>query len=226
MSQNASPEETGVLNAVACVLQLTTEQNDNLQPVQNLPRFSFHMEKVPDAGVEDYCRHLGDHFDVTPALYPVLMLYMYRAVSNRKGLVINSFTVHRLLLTSFTLLAKYYEDLHFSNSYYAKVGGLDLEELNALEKEMLTIISFDLSIPPQVYLYYIESLKKHIAGCQRCASRAAEQNSLLASATDPGTPPPRHRSPGLSPEEGLRPKKKQMRQRTMPKETKKPKNFN
>ena len=190
------PLENSVLDAVACVLQLTVMQNDRLQPLENpaLPKIPFAGKDVPDIGVEAYCRRLGELFDVTPSLYPVVLVYIYRVVKQNAGLVINSFTIHRLIITSFTIMAKFHEDLHCDNSYYAKAGGIDLGELNLLEKEMLATIDFDLFIPPQTYLYYTTSLQNHVAGCQSCATRVSGHSH------SPDPEPNQEKDPGSMPQ--------------------------
>lgn len=41
---------------------------------------------------------------------------------------------------------KFLEDDYFSNSYYAKIGGIKLSELNHIEASFLKLIDFDIFI--------------------------------------------------------------------------------
>ncbi|KAF9106417.1 hypothetical protein BGX29_009573 [Mortierella sp. GBA35] len=62
------------------------------------------------------------------------------------GFRINSFNIHRLLITSLMIAAKFTSDLFYSNARYAKVGGLALLELNQLELEFLFTSKFELNV--------------------------------------------------------------------------------
>ncbi|EKD54015.1 MAG: Cyclin-dependent kinase [uncultured bacterium] len=67
---------------------------------------------------------------------------------------LSDFNIHRLLLTSFLLATKYYDDLPFTNKYISKTGGISTNELNSLEIEFLSNISFTLSISEKDYREY------------------------------------------------------------------------
>jgi len=45
--------------------------------------------------------------------------------------------MNSLLLVANVIAVKYNEDIYYANSYYAKIGGISLSELNLLEKEFL-----------------------------------------------------------------------------------------
>ncbi|KAJ3337146.1 activating signal cointegrator 1 complex subunit [Gonapodya sp. JEL0774] len=64
----------------------------------------------------------------------------------KKVLIINSFNVHRLLITGVMIASKLFSDVFFLNSHYAKVGGLPVQELNQLEIEFLIFTDFNLHI--------------------------------------------------------------------------------
>ena len=51
---------------------------------------------------------------------------------------INSLTVHRFLIAAATVAAKGLCDVFWTNSTYAKVGGVSKKELSILELELLT----------------------------------------------------------------------------------------
>ncbi|KAF8961772.1 hypothetical protein BGZ46_001298 [Entomortierella lignicola] len=75
----------------------------------------------------------------TPAQTPKLSV-----ASN--GFRINSFNIHRLLITCIMVAAKFTSDHFYSNARYAKVGGLSLLELNQLELEFLFTTRFELNV--------------------------------------------------------------------------------
>jgi hypothetical protein len=50
--------------------------------------------------------------------------------------------MHRVLLTATLIAIKYSEDTFYSNEYYAKVGGIQTNELNKMELEFLEKLDF------------------------------------------------------------------------------------
>lgn len=70
-------------------------------------------------------------------------------------------TVHRLLFVSLVVCAKLVDDAWCTNRYYARVAGVDTDELNALEREFLSTINFTLCYERDVfdtYSHVIDSL--------------------------------------------------------------------
>ncbi|KAB8336690.1 hypothetical protein FH972_021001 [Carpinus fangiana] len=60
--------------------------------------------------------------------------------------VVDSFNIHRLVIAGVTCASKFFSDVFYTNSRYAKVGGLPLPELNHLELQFLVLNEFKLSI--------------------------------------------------------------------------------
>ena len=57
------------------------------------------------------------------------------------------------------LAIKYNEDDYYSNKYYAKVGGINLDEINDLEYNFLILLNFDIYISNDSFQYYLDSLE-------------------------------------------------------------------
>ncbi|KAF4344966.1 PHO85 cyclin-6 [Fusarium beomiforme] len=61
--------------------------------------------------------------------------------------VVDSFNIHRLIISGVTCASKFFSDVFYTNSRYAKVGGLPLVELNHLELQFLLLNDFRLAVP-------------------------------------------------------------------------------
>jgi hypothetical protein len=61
--------------------------------------------------------------------------------------VVDSYNIHRLVIAGVTCASKFFSDVFYTNSRYAKVGGLPLPELNHLELQFLILNDFRLSVP-------------------------------------------------------------------------------
>ncbi|KAK4162367.1 cyclin-domain-containing protein [Cladorrhinum sp. PSN259] len=61
--------------------------------------------------------------------------------------VVDSYNIHRLIIAGVTCSSKFFSDVFYTNSRYAKVGGLPLAELNHLELQFLLLNDFRLAVP-------------------------------------------------------------------------------
>ncbi len=89
------------------------------------------------------------------------MQIQYSQVNRRDFLkfeFFKKFNFFRILLASVLLSIKYNEDDFYSNTFYAKVGGISLKEINLLEFEFMKLIQFNLFVQEEVYLKYKEYL--------------------------------------------------------------------
>lgn len=68
------------------------------------------------------------------------------AASQPTFFVVDSFNIHRLIIAGVTCASKFFSDVFYTNSRYAKVGGLPLAELNHLEIQFLLLNDFRLAI--------------------------------------------------------------------------------
>ncbi|GKU01504.1 unnamed protein product [Fusarium langsethiae] len=75
----------------------------------------------------------------TPSEHPVIAAATY--------FVVDSFNIHRLIISGVTCASKFFSDVFYTNSRYAKVGGLPLVELNHLELQFLLLNDFRLAVP-------------------------------------------------------------------------------
>lgn len=53
------------------------------------------------------------------------LIYIDRLINQNQNLIVNSLCVHRLIITSLMLAAKFFDDQYFNNAYYGKVGGVN-----------------------------------------------------------------------------------------------------
>ncbi|GJP48474.1 hypothetical protein CLOM_g7751 [Closterium sp. NIES-68] len=74
------------------------------------------------------------------------------------GMSITSLNVHRLLVTSVMVAAKFLGSAYFNNACFATVGGIGTSEINKLELDFLFRINFTLNVTAEEFKQY----KMHI----------------------------------------------------------------
>ena len=66
--------------------------------------------------------------------------------------------------------AKFYDDSFFNNELYARIGGVSVDELNALELEFVFLINFSLLITEEEFQKYYNELYTHCNSiCNHCS---------------------------------------------------------
>ena len=70
----------------------------------------------------------------------------------------NSYNIHRLLISAVTVSTKFFSDFFYSNARYARVGGIPLQEINKLEIQFMLLCDFKLSIPIEQLQRYADLL--------------------------------------------------------------------
>ncbi|KAJ9479058.1 PHO85 cyclin-6 [Pseudozyma hubeiensis] len=81
-----------------------------------------------------------------------------------RGFAIDSYNVHRLVIAGVTVASKFFSDVFYTNSRYAKVGGLPPHELNQLELQFLLLNDFRLTIPLEEMQRYADQLLMYASG--------------------------------------------------------------
>ncbi|KAE8214763.1 hypothetical protein CF327_g1861 [Tilletia walkeri] len=89
-----------------------------------------------------------------------------------RGFAIDSFNVHRLIIAGLTVSSKFFSDVFYTNSRYAKVGGLPVHELNQLELQFLLLNDFRMVIPLPELQRYADQLLIYGKGQQQIKSVA------------------------------------------------------
>ncbi|KAG6855282.1 hypothetical protein H0H87_005536, partial [Tephrocybe sp. NHM501043] len=74
-----------------------------------------------------------------------------------RSFVIASFNIHHLAIAGVTIASKFFSDVFYTISHYAKVGGLPLAKLNQLELQFL-LNNFCLIISSAEMQHYAEQL--------------------------------------------------------------------
>ncbi|KAF9340812.1 hypothetical protein BGZ91_000087 [Linnemannia elongata] len=119
-------------------------------------------------------------------------------------LIINSFNIHRLLITSILVACKFSSDVFYPNVRYARVGGLPLSELNQLELEFLFLSQFELNTTEselQAYGNKLLMYHQRLNGTERAAYdaitpakgeyvRLNEKKQILTDVKPAHPPPP------------------------------------
>ena len=95
--------------------------------------------------------------------FVLALIYIDRLITKRR-IVLDQLNVHRLLVTSVMLAAKFFDDHYLDNQHYAAVGGVPKAEMNVLELEFLFLLEFNLHVTRADYDMYRTALHAKFEG--------------------------------------------------------------
>ena len=136
------------------------EMNEKKRRVQSKSVFDCKTG-IPSLPVYQYLMRLVKGARGSAELFVAVLIYINR-LDKCAGIDLTSRNCHRLILTTFIIAAKANEDFVFSNTYYAQVGGVSLEDLNEMEVFFLNSVDWNVSTTVEYPLY----AEKLLTGCE------------------------------------------------------------
>ncbi|KAI0346971.1 cyclin-domain-containing protein [Trametopsis cervina] len=124
---------------------------------------TFHARNIPTISLEAYLLRILRYCPASNEVFLSLLVYfdrMSRLAKEACGrpFIIDSYNIHRLVIAGVTVASKFFSDVFYTNSRYAKVGGLPQDELNQLELQFLLLNNFSLMISTGEMQRYAEQL--------------------------------------------------------------------
>jgi hypothetical protein len=111
---------------------------------------------VSPISINEYLDRITKYVIVEKSVLIMLVIFIDRTCTVLPDFIISSLTIHRFLIAAVTVCCKSVSDKYSTNTFFAKVGGIGVEELNILELELCKIVDWKLSISNSaVEMYYL-----------------------------------------------------------------------
>jgi hypothetical protein len=153
-------EEQMIISTIEIISDLfinICEENKIKKSNKNFIIRSFTNKFIPSISIKDYILRLAKHSKVNESTIIIVLIYIDR-ICNINHLNLTYYNIHKLILASFILAIKYNEENYYSMTFYSKIGGISLSELNNLEFECLILIRYNLFIQPKLFDKYYKDL--------------------------------------------------------------------
>jgi len=136
-------------------------KRNNKRQVSNTHASKFCALLLPKIPIHEYVSRIVLCSNCSEECFVLALIYIERWVQENPGVFVNAYNVHRLILTSVMIAHKYLDDESLDNSYYCRVGGLSLKEINELEREFLLMINFNLHVENELFTAWNNCLIDH-----------------------------------------------------------------
>ncbi|KAK8481894.1 hypothetical protein V6N11_029066 [Hibiscus sabdariffa] len=170
-----------LLTFLSSLLEEVAESNDVNSGFKAQKISVFHGLTRPTISIQSYLDRIHKYANCSPSCFVVAYVYLDRFAQRQPSLPITSFNVHRLLITSVMVAAKFMDDMYYNNAYYAKVGGISTTEMNFLEVDFLFGLGFNLNVTPNTFYTYHSYLQRKMMLQQPPPSVVAESSLSLGS---------------------------------------------
>ncbi|KAL7598741.1 cyclin-P3-1 isoform X1 [Lactuca sativa] len=156
-----NPGNPKVLSLLSSLLERSIIKNEALLEATQTKDVvtAFHGSRAPTLSIKEYIDRIFKYSSCSPSCFVVAQVYIDRFI-HCGNVNLTSLSVHRLLITSVMLAAKFIDDAFYNNAYYAKVGGVTTAELNRLEMKFLFGLDFRLHVSVGTFGKYCSELEK------------------------------------------------------------------
>ncbi|GAM28488.1 hypothetical protein SAMD00019534_116640, partial [Acytostelium subglobosum LB1] len=156
-SKPDSPIECLLKSLIICTNQFLAYAD---QYPNNFTQFLPENMKLPMITIDMYIARILKYSPCSKECFITTLMYIDRLITKR-GFVVNSYNIHRILITGILVAAKYLDDIFYNNHFYSQVGGVSVKEINSLELDLLKLLSFDVGTDFQTYIEYSSAMEMY-----------------------------------------------------------------
>jgi len=120
----------------------------------------FDAKRLPEVSILHYLRRWM-RYTRCGAVCIVSAVILMDRTCKKQCIPVTAQNVHRFLLAALTVASKYSHDIPYLNSHYARVGGVPLQEVNLLERDLLRMLDFDVIIHKNELDTYVNMFQAH-----------------------------------------------------------------
>lgn len=140
--------------AAALEVRLQQAEEDRERDGEKHPLTLFDSASIPPVSMSKYLARLAKFCHCGEECFIAALVYVDIITQGKALTPLSMRNAHRLFLTCLLIAHKFWDDNLPLNSYYAKCGGISLQEMNRLEKFFLNAVGFRLKISTHTYAAY------------------------------------------------------------------------
>lgn len=109
------------IKMITWLLEKIIRTNDRIRMEKNDQYRCFYAKAIPRIDIQSYLNRILKYCPCTNECFLSLLIYFDRLSRNTTGLRIDSFNIHRLIITGIMVANKFFSDTFYTNARYAKV---------------------------------------------------------------------------------------------------------
>ena len=121
----------------------------------------LYSNKIPKIKIEDYITRFFTYSKIEISTLILSYIYIKRFIK-KENYIISFRNIFRLIMSCTILAIKFNENKVYKNTFYAKVGGFDVDDLNNLEYNIFSRLDFNLRVLDSEFYEIILKIYKDI----------------------------------------------------------------
>jgi len=159
------PNRWITVSALCYELQVMCRRNKSQIRSSNFKACTiFQTNSVPDISLPSYLKRIAWFLGCPTACFVVALEYVYRLSHLCPEVELNEYSVHQIVIICIMVATKCIDDKLFKNTFYARVAGIPVTNLSALEVRLVFFLKFDLHVFPGQYVARYESMLRDNQG--------------------------------------------------------------
>mmetsp|Transcript_16042 Transcript_16042/g.16641 ORF Transcript_16042/g.16641 Transcript_16042/m.16641 type:complete len:239 (+) Transcript_16042:48-764(+) len=147
----SSKDSLSTLSNIALVEAMTAIVDEIIDTEHPAQKSIFDNERIPRISIKDYLMRVVKYCKINKSTLIMSLVYIDRIPPT---FIITMFNIHKIILACLLLASKINEDKIHTNLYFARVGGINLFEMNLIEIDTLGLIEYNLLVNVDTYQDY------------------------------------------------------------------------
>ena len=135
-------------------LELCDDNKNDINSISNNVLIKpFLSKQIPSISIKDYLIRLYKYSKINNSTIILILIYIDK-ICNLNKFKLSYYNIHKLILASMLIAIKYNEDEYYSLNFYAKMGGVSINEMSNLEYQFLVLIHFEVFVNETLFNRY------------------------------------------------------------------------
>ena len=127
------------------IVKILIENKEKAKTIIIDEKDPLYSNKIPKIKIEEYLTRFFTYSKIEISTLILAYIYIKRFI-DKENYIISFRNIFRLIMSCIILAIKFNENKVYKNSFYAKVGGFDVEDLNNLEYNIFSRLDFNLRV--------------------------------------------------------------------------------
>lgn len=142
-----------LIDGVAHVLTQWVEDQSAILKLDESPNSNLYSVSPPKISIRDYLKRMNRFLHCSEQCFVMALVYIKR-IPRDSEIAVCKRSYHRLMFSATMIAAKVHDDDLFSSTHYAKVAGVTVQQLNAMEIEFMKLLDWRTIVDPKHYDIY------------------------------------------------------------------------
>ena len=149
-----------IINAICLNYEEIIKENNNTNK-DFIIKDKFYLTSIPDISLNDYIKRIMKHTKINISTLINAIIYIDN-FCERKSYILCLNNIYLIVLSACFLSLKFNEDNLITSKFYAKIGGIPVDNLNDLEYYLYLNLHFSLYVKEDLYNYYYDYFANYI----------------------------------------------------------------